>query len=674
MLKYVVFITLLLITSVCNAESLIAYWDFDNIVNDTIIDKSGNNNQIFPANALNLPQALNEGQYGKALYFGKNSNYAAVIINPESPLQKLPQTFTVSFWFKSFTYNQKGIMLTYNQSGIGWTVGLNPDGTLTANLVTADKEAGLAVGLFDYKMNQFIHVAVIFDVRQGPREIYLNGQLQQARSQKSWGLGNTNGFLLGCRKKGTTTPSEKFQGAIDELCIFNGIMSQNKILEIAGESKSLSRSLALKPAKTSAESVFWSKVYTAEELDRVLLENTEVSGIRIDRHRLPKGLKVDQEAGLLVNESMTVRKLHAWPPPMHKLDAVCGFLAPNGDWLVMFSAGRNQCGSKSPRDWFVKTQNMLIYRSTDKGKTWQGPKIAWPCDYTSSFVIPFIPKGSNRIYAFGNELVPTLRKNKEDSPIAFRYSDDNGHTWSKPNLIRPQNDPDYVGISAMDMCETDKGTWLLGSHDGDWTITTKGPLRTRQYILRSEDKGNTWTLLPDAAFNGWYLEKFNRMEEGRVIDIPGGAYLLCRTAEGHLWNLRSYDDGLTWSEPAPTSLVHPDAPSMLFRLSDNKTLIALIHNRYTPEKPHFNQADRMELWFSLSRDHGRTWSDPKFLFANFVDQVRRHNVSYTDMFIDDGLVNFVIPHLWEEVIIVSMKESDLHNLPSKEKLMKMVKK
>jgi hypothetical protein len=43
------------------------------------------------------------------------------------------------------------------------------------------------------------------------------------------------------------------------------------------------------------------------------------------------------------------------------------------------------------------------------------------------------------------------------------------------------------------------------------------------------------------------------------------------------------------------------------------------------------------------------------------------------MFIDGGLVNFVIPHLWEEVIIVSMKESDLQKLPDKETLTQMLK-
>jgi len=55
------------------------------------------------------------------------------------------------------------------------------------------------------------------------------------------------------------------------------------------------------------------------------------------------------------------------------------------------------------------------------------------------------------------------------------------------------NDPDFRAMSVMLMCETDDGTWLLGSHEGDWSYR---PLMTRQYVLRSEDQGKTWTVLP----------------------------------------------------------------------------------------------------------------------------------------------------------------------------------
>jgi hypothetical protein len=118
------------------------------------------------------------------------------------------------------------------------------------------------------------------------------------------------------------------------------------------------------------------------------------------------------------------------------------------------------------------------------------------------------------------------------------------------------------------------------------------------------------------------------MDEGRPINIGNDKVLLMlRTPEGHLWSSTSIDDGKTWADPAPTPLIHPDAPPMLFKLSDNKTLIAFHHNRHHD----FNYSglsgakkelmkDRSELWFSLSTDDGKSWSEPRLFLINALSE------------------------------------------------------
>jgi hypothetical protein len=345
-------------------------------------------------------------------------------------------------------------------------------------------------------------------------------------------------------------------------------------------------------------------------------------------------------------------------------------ITPGGDYLLMFPDGGHYGGSKT------KVNDMLAYRSKDKGRTWQGPTIAFNIDYNQHGFVPLIPRGSRRIYAFGTQPVWGLytreRGLHENAPIGFRWSDDDGHTWSDVALIEPINDPGFKGMSVMRMCETDSGVWLIGSHEGDWSVKL---LRTRQYVLRSEDQGRTWTIAPRKRPDGWYVPGFDRMDEGRPIALGGGRILfMTRTPEGHLWAARSEDDGRTWSDPRPTPLVHPDAPPMLFHLSDAKTLAAFHHNRHTDlnytglsGSKEEGMKDRSEIWVSLSGDEGRTWAEPRFVFANtlapfFNNPWRNHQCSYMDMFVDGDVLHFFLPHRWNQVLHLTMKESNLNLL------------
>jgi len=243
-------------------------------------------------------------------------------------------------------------------------------------------------------------------------------------------------------------------------------------------------------------------------------------------------------------------------------------------------------------------------------------------------------------------------------------------------LIRPRNDPGFRGMSVMRMCETDSGAWILGTHEGDWSY--KPGVMSRQYVLRSEDQGRTWTLLPHPRHGGWCLPRFNRMDEGRTINLGNGeVYLMIRTCEGHLWATRSLDDGKTWEAPAPTPLVHPDAPPMLFHLSDGKTLAAFHHNRYSEKTGKWTSDlamnDRSEIWVSLSSDDGRSWSVPRFVFANAAAPTLSNGwfnwqCSYIDAFTDNGLIHLFVPHRWQRCLRLQLPEAELSRLPTAEEL------
>lgn len=404
-----------------------------------------------------------------------------------------------------------------------------------------------------------------------------------------------------------------------------------------------------------------------------LLKTMTVNGIEISPEHPPKGLVIRQPLGLLCVKSLNGQVIHRSSRHVFESRAT---ITPKGDYLLMFPEGEHYGGSHGK-----KVNNMIAYRSSDKGRTWQGPTFAFDINYSQHGFIPLIPKGSKRIYAFGTQPIPTAYSwengQAENTPIGYRWSDDDGHTWSDVTLIHPVNDPEFKGMSVMRMCETDAGTWILGSHNADWS---QKPLQTRQYLLRSEDQGKTWTVLPDKRPNGWFVKSYGRMDEGRPINLGHGKVLtMIRTPEGHLWTTRSTDDGKTWSTPVASPLIHPDAPPMLFHLSDGKTLVAFHHNRHAATTYKGLTAkmegmkDRSEIWVSTSRDEGRTWSEPRFLFAtaagaDLENAWFNYQCSYMDAIMDHGTIHLFVPHRWQQVLHLTIKESALKKLPTKMEL------
>ena len=398
-----------------------------------------------------------------------------------------------------------------------------------------------------------------------------------------------------------------------------------------------------------------------------------VAGVTIDTAAPPEGLVLRRELGLVTAAAVHGKLLHVARKHLHETRAT---ITPGGDYLLMFPEGSHYGGSRGR-----KVNDMMALRSADRGKTWSAAKPAFDIDYSQHGFVPLTPKGTKRIYAFGTQPIPSKytwdKGLQENAPIGFRWSNDDGHTWSKVSLIKPVNDPTFRGMSVMRMCATDAGTWIIGAHEGDWSVK---PLRTRQYLLRSEDRGKTWTVLPDKRPNGWFAPSRDRMDEGRPISLGRGeVFAMFRTPTGFLWSSRSTDDGKTWAKPAPTPLVHPDAPPMLFLLADGKTLAALHHNRFSDRdykglsgRPEVMK-DRSEIWVALSRDGGRTWTEPRFVLVNALaddEQSAWHNYqcSYIDAFTDGGRLHLFMPHRWKRALYLTLPESALDKLPTKAEL------
>jgi len=96
--KTLTFISLLLTAITVNAQNgLVAYWSFDEMVNDTIFDNSGNANH-----GTNYGANLVPGKFGNALSFDGFNDYARIPKDGEAPPEILSTLGkgTISLWFK----------------------------------------------------------------------------------------------------------------------------------------------------------------------------------------------------------------------------------------------------------------------------------------------------------------------------------------------------------------------------------------------------------------------------------------------------------------------------------------------------------------------------------------------------------------------------------------------
>ena len=175
----------------------------------------------------------------------------------------------------------------------------------------------------------------------------------------------------------------------------------------------------------------------------------DINGLPVILDTLPEGLVSPDGLGLVVPPIVTGKMLYQGE---RFTDCPRAIVTPKGDYLMMSPVGRHYA-----RDLKNKCNTMMAFRSKDKGKTWSGPTVAYDIDYSQHGFIPLIPKGTSRIYNFGTQPIIKLREGMENASIGFRYSDDDGYTWSKVELIKPEGEPDFRGMSCMRMTETDTG-------------------------------------------------------------------------------------------------------------------------------------------------------------------------------------------------------------------------
>lgn len=325
-------------------------------------------------------------------------------------------------------------------------------------------------------------------------------------------------------------------------------------------------------------------------------------------------------------------------------------IAADGTWICTLTTGPGVEGDAA--------QHVVCTTSKDQGKTWSPLVEIEPSDGPeASWIVPVIVPGG-RIYGFytynGDDVRTLNGKNIRADVIgwyAYKYSDDNGKTWSeryrlpmrqtacdrgndfhgqvrifwgidKPNVV---GDRVYFAFTKLGkfMLEMGEG-WFYAS---DNLLTERDPAKLH------------WELLPEGE-HGLRADEFGSVqEEHNMVPLSDGSlYCVYRTTMGYPCHAYSVDGGQNWTKPEPMTYTPggrtirtPRACPMVWRTAGGKFLFWYHNNPGAKEI----WRGRNPVWLTggVEKEGRIHWSQPEILL---YDPNPRLGMSYPDLIEQDG--------------------------------------
>lgn len=215
-----------LIVETISDPNLVGQWKFDGDPNDS----SGYGND----GTVTGTETYTTGVVDQCIILDGSNDYITV---PDDPSINFGSDtdFSITGWFKTDTCSGGKLILT-KWTGNSWPyysydVYMEDNGTLTA--VVADSNSFVARGSANSLAdNQWHHFAMVAD-RDGYLSLYLDNDLQSFGDISSIGdidTPNSHTLQIGC----TANLTQKWDGELDDIRIYNRVLTEDEIEELAG--------------------------------------------------------------------------------------------------------------------------------------------------------------------------------------------------------------------------------------------------------------------------------------------------------------------------------------------------------------------------------------------------------------------------------------------------------
>jgi sialidase-1 len=274
--------------------------------------------------------------------------------------------------------------------------------------------------------------------------------------------------------------------------------------------------------------------------------------------------------------------------------------------------------------------------SSDDGNSWTQPKIVFRNPDGLTAMQPSFVRLPNGGLGLSYSLIDSVTSARK----VFRFSTDEGNTWSQAQVISP---PGGYWTGAHDRLIAISGGRILAQLH---TKLSTQPERLGTRIAYSDDSGRTWSLSPQtltvsAVIPGSSAERSGRsgFHEASIAQRADGSLLMLgRTMAGRIYRSVSLDRGATWSSPEQTDLISGAAPARLARIPGSEDLM-VVWNSCCIDKDDSVLGERLTLSSAISSDGGLTWKWRRTI-ADIVPGLSpaRHWVDYPAITIDGSTV------------------------------------
>jgi len=307
------------------------------------------------------------------------------------------------------------------------------------------------------------------------------------------------------------------------------------------------------------------------------------------------------------------------------------------DGAVLHAFNRRERPKEKDGTWhahYVATVIAATY-SRDLGKTWTAPQPLLESGARTASHPSLVRLPNGELGLSYNRIHDEKRAEK-----VFRYSKDEGKTWSPELVITPL---DGYWTSAHDRLIVHSSGRLIHPFHNKISFN---PNRVLTRVGWSDDNGRTWKIGPDKLHTPdlepvhakhHYNQESGFWEVSIAERADGSLLMLGRTGMGWVYGSESKDRGESWTAPVQKALAAPKAPVRLERVPGSNDLLVLWNSCcIDPTEAHLG--NRLTLSSAISTDGGRTWKWQRDIEsivptpgAKFTD------VSYPSIYFDGGL-------------------------------------